>query len=59
MTIRPDPNDPRGRPAQNRGIASKTVNDMAEGRSAILNSNILIINYFLSLLIFTPHFAPQ
>ena len=36
MTIRPDPNDPRGRPAQNRGIASKTVNDMAEGRSAIL-----------------------
>lgn len=32
---------------------------MAEGKSAILTYNQLIVSLFLSLLVFTPHFAPQ
>ena len=32
---------------------------MAEGRSATPTSNLLIVNYFLSFKVFTPHFAPQ
>ena len=32
---------------------------MAEKVSAILTYNQLIVSYFLSLLVFTPNFAPQ
>jgi len=43
----------------NPDIASKTGNEMAEGKSAIPAYNYLIVSHFLSLLVFTPHFAPQ
>lgn len=32
---------------------------MAERVSAILNYNLLIVNHFLSLPLYTPHFTPQ
>ena len=32
---------------------------MAERESAILTYNYLIVGYFLSLLLYTPHFTPQ
>ena len=32
---------------------------MAEGKSAIPTCNHLIVSNFLSLLVFTPHFAPH
>ena len=32
---------------------------MAEGKSAIPAYNYLIVSHFLSLIVFTPHFAPK
>ena len=43
----------------NPDIASKTGDDMAERVSAILSYNQLIVSHFLSLPVFTPHFAPH